>query len=125
MTYEKIIQTVFDGENLLISDGMGRSRISELVEARNICFYLGYELTGLSYKKLGEAFNRDHATAMHGVHTIKDLAVYEKKVSAKIDKYKFVLTSFKDVKYLTYSYRVGRFAWMRNRPILNNIQTAI
>jgi len=125
MTYEKIIQTVFDGENLLISDGMSRSRNSELVEARMICYSLGYEITGMASNRLGNPFNRDHATVLHGISKLKDLCIYDSRLKAKYENYRRIFTLPERKHILIHSYRVGRFAWMRNRPILNNLQTAI
>jgi chromosomal replication initiator protein len=52
---------------------LSKSRSRPLTTARHVSMYLMRELTGLSLIKIGEYFNRDHTTALHGIKKIEAL----------------------------------------------------
>ncbi|MGH2682011.1 MAG: chromosomal replication initiator protein DnaA [Actinomycetota bacterium] len=52
-------------------DLVSKSRSRPLTTARHIAMYLLRELTGLSLIKIGELFDRDHSTALHGIQKIE------------------------------------------------------
>ncbi len=52
-------------------DLISKSRSRPLTTARHVAMYLLRELTGLSLIKIGELFNRDHTTALHGIKKIE------------------------------------------------------
>ncbi len=54
-------------------DLASKSRSRPLTTARHIAMYLLRELTGLSLIKIGEQFERDHTTVLHGVKKIEGL----------------------------------------------------
>jgi chromosomal replication initiator protein len=54
-------------------DLVSKSRSRPLTSARHIAMYLLRELTGLSLIKIGELFERDHSTALHGIKRIETL----------------------------------------------------
>src|SRR5712691_10070788 len=54
-------------------DLISKSRSRPLTTARHVAMYLLRELTGLSLIKIGEQFNRDHTTVLHGVKKIEGL----------------------------------------------------
>jgi chromosomal replication initiator protein len=54
-------------------DLASKSRSRPLTTARHIAMYLLRELTGLSLIKIGELFDRDHSTALHGIKRIETL----------------------------------------------------
>jgi chromosomal replication initiator protein len=54
-------------------DLIGKSRSRPLTTARHVAMYLLRELTGLSLIKIGECFDRDHTTALHGIKKIEAL----------------------------------------------------
>ena len=55
-------------------DDLGsKSRSRPLTTARHVAMYLLRELTGLSLIKIGELFDRDHTTALHGIKKIEAL----------------------------------------------------
>jgi chromosomal replication initiator protein len=54
-------------------DLLSKSRSRPLTTARHVSMYLMRELTGLSLIKIGEYFNRDHTTALHGIKKIEQL----------------------------------------------------
>jgi len=55
------------------SDLVSKSRSRPLTTARHVAMYLLRELTGLSLIKIGELFDRDHTTALHGIKKIEGL----------------------------------------------------
>src|SRR5947208_2057866 len=54
-------------------DLVSKSRSRPLTTARHVAMYLLRELTGLSLIKIGEHFDRDHTTVLHGVKKIEGL----------------------------------------------------
>jgi chromosomal replication initiator protein len=56
---------------LSTGDLVSKSRSRPLTQARHIAMYLMRECTGLSLIKIGEAFNRDHTTALHGIKKVE------------------------------------------------------
>jgi chromosomal replication initiator protein len=54
-------------------DLVSKSRSRPLTTARHIAMYLLRELTGLSLIKIGDLFDRDHSTALHGIKRIENL----------------------------------------------------
>jgi len=59
--------------SLTEADLISKSRSRPLTTARHIAMYLLRELTGLSLIKIGEMFERDHTTALHGIKKIESL----------------------------------------------------
>ena len=55
------------------ADLVGKSRSRQLTTARHVAMYLARECTGLSLIKIGELFDRDHTTVMHGIKKIETL----------------------------------------------------
>jgi chromosomal replication initiator protein len=56
---------------LSTADLVSKSRSRPLTQARHIAMYLIRECTGLSLIKIGEVFNRDHTTALHGIKKVE------------------------------------------------------
>ena len=53
-----------------IDDLTGKSRSRPIATARHVAMYLVRECTGMSLIKIGELFDRDHTTALHGITKI-------------------------------------------------------
>jgi chromosomal replication initiator protein len=54
-------------------DLVSKSRSRPLTTARHVAMYLLRELTGLSLIKIGDLFERDHTTALHGIKKVEAL----------------------------------------------------
>ena len=54
-------------------DLVSKSRSRPLTTARHVAMYLLRELSALSLIKIGELFDRDHSTALHGIKKIESL----------------------------------------------------
>jgi chromosomal replication initiator protein len=59
--------------SLTRADLIGKSRSRPLTNARHVAMYLVRECTGLSLLKIGELFERDHTTVMHGLKKVEGL----------------------------------------------------
>jgi chromosomal replication initiator protein len=54
-------------------DLVSKSRSRPLTTARHVAMYLLRELTQLSLIKIGELFDRDHTTVLHGIQKVEKL----------------------------------------------------
>ena len=72
MTLNKIISAVSNYYEIPVAEIKGKSRKADLVKARQVYFYLARVLTPYSLAKIAENTYRDHATALHGIKTIKN-----------------------------------------------------
>ena len=70
---ETIMGETADYFGLRREDLVSKSRSRPLTTARHVAMYLMRELTGLSLIKIGELFERDHSTALHGIKRIENL----------------------------------------------------
>jgi chromosomal replication initiator protein len=70
---ETIMTETADYFGLKREDLVSKSRSRPLTTARHVAMYLMRELTGLSLIKIGELFERDHSTALHGIKRIENL----------------------------------------------------
>jgi chromosomal replication initiator protein len=68
-----ILEETADFFGLEPADLVSKSRSRPLTTARHVAMYLLRELTGLSLIKIGEMFERDHSTALHGIQKIGKL----------------------------------------------------
>jgi chromosomal replication initiator protein len=55
---------------LTVADLTSKSRSRPLTTARHVAMYLVRECTGMTLPKIGEIFDRDHTTALHGINKI-------------------------------------------------------
>jgi chromosomal replication initiator protein len=55
---------------LTVDDLVSKSRSRPLTTARHVAMYLVRECTGMTLPKIGELFDRDHTTALHGINKI-------------------------------------------------------
>lgn len=69
------------------ADILGKSRDRFSVTIRQIFCYLARNNTDLSYEKIGNLINRDHATVFFATLEIKDRIKYDKKFLAKYQDY--------------------------------------
>jgi chromosomal replication initiator protein len=70
---ETILLETADYFGLQRQDLVSKSRSRPLTTARHMAMYLMRELTGLSLIKIGELFERDHSTALHGIKRVETL----------------------------------------------------
>ena len=69
---KQLIDKVAKYYNLSSKDLLGKSRIKDIKNARQVAMYLMNEELGLSTVKIGSEFGKDHTTIMHGVKVVKN-----------------------------------------------------
>ena len=69
---ETIIAKVTDRFGISVEELKSKNKQRRIADARQICMYLIREMTDLSLPRIGEIFNRDHTTVLHGWRTISD-----------------------------------------------------
>jgi chromosomal replication initiation ATPase DnaA len=88
MTYSQIIQIVFKGEGLEYHGFLNnKCRKRHLVTARQLTWHLGHQFTRLSAQAMGDFFNKEHATVLHGIKTVENLCQVDKEFREKYAKY--------------------------------------
>jgi len=70
---EKIIAELAECMGTTATEIKGKSRKRKLVITRQIGQVCAKELTGLSLKTVGQAFNRDHTTVIHSIKCVNDM----------------------------------------------------
>jgi chromosomal replication initiator protein len=81
----KIIEIVCNHYDLQFEALATKCRIKEHVHARHVIFYFLKKHTKMTLKTMGEMFNRDHTTVIHGVEKLHDIIETEPEVKADIE----------------------------------------
>ena len=68
---KQVIDKVAKYYDLSSKDLLGTSRVKNIKSARQVAMYLLNEELGLSTVRVGNEFNKDHSTIMHGVKKVK------------------------------------------------------
>jgi len=80
------INNIWKGEDKLnISLVKGKSRKSDIVSLRHAMFYVFRNHFGMPYMKVGDIFNRDHATIMHSIKVIEHRISLQDKIKSYED----------------------------------------
>ena len=112
MTLNKIISAVSNYYEIPVAEIKGKSRKADLVKARQVYFYLARVLTPYSLSKIAENTYRDHATALHGIKTIKNELWLYKELEDDIQMIEGELITplvIKDINLLELSKEQGNF----------------
>lgn len=72
-TMAEIIRAVSVYYGVSVHEIKSERRMRAVVHARQVAYYLGRELTLLSFPAMGNAINRDHTSCIHGCYKIRDL----------------------------------------------------
>jgi len=63
---------------------MIRNRKHEYVKARYVIYYLLKKYTSLGVTRIGQMFQRDHTTVIHGLNELKDMMITDKDIRLKV-----------------------------------------
>jgi len=77
LTPEKIIHTISKYYGIISSDILGKSQTKECSFPRQLSMYFCRKKLNMTYKKIGDLFQRDHSTAITNIKHIKNK---EKKI---------------------------------------------
>lgn len=82
---EKRIRIVCEATGISRKDVFGKSRLSEIVEARHLlCYFLNKDLTTTD---TGRIMGLDHSSVVHAVKKIKDLlSINDKRIVGLVNK---------------------------------------
>lgn len=82
---DQILDTVSKHYRIPTNDIKGQSRKAPIAHARHVAVYMTREITGDSWKHIGEMFgSRDHTSAMHGYKKIRDLMDRDKELNSTV-----------------------------------------
>lgn len=94
-----VIADVCEVYNVTLEVLKGKSRLSKIVEARQVCHYILHRKMGIKCTAVGKMFNKDHATVLHSAAKIQMFMEYEddlrKRVSFLVAKHDFSHTETK------------------------------
>jgi chromosomal replication initiator protein len=81
---QKIVSEHFD---LTVEKIVGKNRKRNIVVTRQLAIYFSKKMTDLSLKEIGKHFgDRDHATILHSIKTVKDLMQFEPMFIETVNK---------------------------------------
>jgi len=85
--FEQVIKTVCEVLKADRSKVLTPNRSKSLVFARNMCYFIFRRYFSMTLKEIGQAFDRDHTTIIHGIMTFQN----------DIECIKFYKTQFQEV----------------------------
>ena len=102
----EIINIVFDFYHIPVEIRDSKSRKRELVNSRQVAMFYLKENTNETLNKIGNYFNRDHATVLHAIKTVNNLSDTDKKFRHELitvkEKIKYGLSSDDFRRYVNY-----------------------
>lgn len=91
ITTERIIKTVAKYYDLKVDDLIKHNRQKSVSIPRQIAMYLSRKFTTVSLVKIGNAFDRDHTTVVHGDDKIKDLIKTDPEIRKEVAEIEAIL----------------------------------
>jgi len=92
VSLDKIVEEVSNKYNVKQEDIYGKSRKAEIVLARQLSIYLAQVHTQLSASKIGLLIgNKNHATVLHSIKTIKNRLKIDKSLKEQVDELTSIL----------------------------------
>lgn len=83
---EKFIKIISTVNEFYEVDCLQNSRITSIVEPRQIATYYTYKLTNLSTTSVGLLFNKTHATVLSSISVIEGRILFDKEFKKQIPK---------------------------------------
>ena len=87
-TIDKVLKAVSDFYGLKISEIKGKSRIADLVKARQVAMFLARSIIRLSFPSIGRIFHRDHTTALYAFEKVMDSMEQNDSFKGQVDSIK-------------------------------------
>ncbi|MDO5026776.1 MAG: chromosomal replication initiator protein DnaA [Tissierellia bacterium] len=88
ITLELIKEVVASHYNLSVDEIISTSRQQNIARPRQVAMYLSRKMTNLSWVKIANSFERDHATIMHGTEKIENMMEDDIAFAKEIKKIK-------------------------------------
>ena len=91
LTIEEIQQAIAKKYNVTIPQILSSERMQSLVTPRQMAMYISRKLTTKSLQEIAKAFDKKHATIIHGVKSIKTRLENERELKEELEE---IVTSF-------------------------------
>lgn len=72
LNFDMIVEATAEHFNLNPDVIFSKSRVRDIADARQVIMYLCNKMTDLSSSSIGRKLNRQHATVLHGITSVKD-----------------------------------------------------
>lgn len=86
VTPNEVIECVSGVTHIPAREIMGSSRVQRIVYARHIAIYMMRHRLGMSWKRIGRAMNRNHATAINSVKVVQNELEYNEELTDLLKK---------------------------------------
>ena len=93
LTVDQIIEIVANSFNVRELDIRGTSRKSEVLIARQVAIYLARVILGLSLKKIGYHFGKDHSTVIHTIRKMENLLKTNSDFVQKVEEIRSLIVA--------------------------------
>ena len=85
VTVNKIIEEVSRTTGVSVEDIKSKKRTANISNARKMCFYIIREITGMSYKDIGQEFNNmDHSTVLYNIQKIEQQLKIDSNLNSRV-----------------------------------------
>lgn len=84
VNFDMIVEATADHFNLNPNVIYTKSRVRDIADARQVIMYLARKHTNLSSPAIGSRLNRQHATVIHGINTVRDRLTVSKELKRLI-----------------------------------------
>lgn len=84
INFDMIVESTAEAYNLQPDVLFSKSRVRDIVDARQVIMYLARKHTSLSTPAIGMRLNRRYTTVLHGVKTVEDRLPLEKELARKV-----------------------------------------
>ena len=81
ITPNDVVECVSGVAHIPVCEIMGSSRVQRIVYARHIAIYMMRHRLGMSWKGIGRAMNRNHATAINSVRVVQNELEYNEELT--------------------------------------------
>ena len=82
---DNIIEDVCKVYKIELADLMSNRRFRELVEPRQVLFYILHKKLKIKSTKVGKMFNKNHATVLHGSNNIQNWMENDKELKERVN----------------------------------------
>jgi hypothetical protein len=87
ITHSQIEGIICDGEGIPATDLLINTRKTEVVFCRQLIWYFSKKYTKDTLARMTSYYGKDHASASHGIKTIKNLCDSDKIIRGKVKEY--------------------------------------
>jgi chromosomal replication initiator protein len=84
VTISRIVDEVSRTTGVSVDDIYSKKHTSNVSDARKMCFYIIREITDMSYKGIGNEFNRDHSTVMYNIEKIGERMKVDSNLNSQV-----------------------------------------